>query len=106
MTLVPCIVTSGGDHCDFCNTSPVVTVYPCANFAVNGSSIFPFGLAVGSWAACKRCAELVDAERWEDLTDRAIRKFAKRHGVKEMPGVREQFERVHRAFAEHRLRQC
>src|SRR3984893_16709694 len=79
MTLVPC-VNLGGDHCDFCQSSPVFTVYPCSNFLVNGLPVFP-GRTTGSWATCRKCTELVDQERWSDLTERAYRKFAKRHGA-------------------------
>jgi hypothetical protein len=96
MTLVPCIVPRGGDHCDFCCTPPVIKVYRCSNFALNGQAVFPNGLPMGSWAACRKCAELVDERKWADLTDRALRKFAKRHGVsrRELVAVRAQFAEI------------
>jgi hypothetical protein len=108
MTLVPCIVPRGGDCCDFCCTSPVSTVYVCSNFEVEGNLVFSPELAAGSWAACRVCADLVDSERWNDLTSRAVKKFAKRHGVSllAMVGVREQFAEIHRAFAKHLLRKA
>lgn len=40
MTQVP----GGGDHCDFCHTSPVFTVYARSNFTVNGMDVFQSGL--------------------------------------------------------------
>src|SRR5260370_17235797 len=103
MTLVPCIVPKGGDHCDFCCTSPVSTVYACTNFSIERNSVFPFGLAVGSWAACRICAELVDAGRWNDLTNRSLKKFAKRHGVSPPPflRVRQQLHEIHPPFPRH-----
>jgi len=106
MTLIPCIVPRGGNTCDFCQTSPVFTAYACSNFLVNGNPVFPSGLAVGSWAACRKCTELVDAEKWNDLTERAYRKFAKRHGAArhQMLAVRIQFAEVSRSFSEHRVR--
>src|SRR6266446_3456881 len=105
MTLIPCIVPRGGNTCDFCQTSPVFTAYACSNFLVNGNPVFPSGLAVGSWAACRKCAELVDREKWNDLTERAYRKFAKRHGdARQMLAVRIQFAKVSRSFSEHRVR--
>jgi hypothetical protein len=106
MTLIPC-VNLGGDHCDFCQTSPVFTVYPCSNFLVNGLPVFP-GRATGSWATCRKCAELVDSERWSDLTERAYRKFLKRHGASrhEMMTVRAQFAELSRLFAAHMLKAC
>lgn len=103
MTLKPCIVPIGGDHCDFCQTSPVFTVYPCSNFLVNGLPVFPG--RTGSWATCRKCAELVDSEKWAELTERAYRKFLKRHGAsrQEMLNVKLQFAEVAQLFAVHLL---
>jgi len=108
MTLVPCIVPRGGDHCDFCCASPIVKFYECANFESSGRAVFTSGSAVGLWATCKKCAELVNTGRWSDLTDRAVRKFARRHGLlsrfQELP-IREQFRDLHRRFREHMIRE-
>ncbi len=106
MTPIPCIVPRGGDHCDFCCTSPVFKMYACATLALDGNPVFASGLGVGSWAACRKCAELVNAAKWADLTDRALRKFAKRHGVSrhEILTVRTQFADIHRLFAQHVLK--
>jgi hypothetical protein len=62
MALIPC-ANLGGDHCDFCQSSPVFTVYPCTNFLHNGLSVFP-GRAGGTWATCQKCAQFVDQKRW------------------------------------------
>src|SRR5258707_12842134 len=97
MNSIPCIVPLGGNTCDLCQTSPVFTAYACSNFLVNGNPVFPSGLAVGSWAACRKCSELVDREKWNDLTERAYRKFAKRHGA-----ARHQMLAVRIQFAESR----
>jgi hypothetical protein len=108
MTLVPYIVPRGGDHCDFCCASPILKFYRCANFEWNGHPVFPHGSAVGSWAACRKCGELVDAGRWSDLNDRAFRKFVQKHGsvsrYEELP-LREQFRNLHRSFREHMVRE-
>jgi hypothetical protein len=61
MTRVP-VVPRGGDYCDFCCTPPVFKFYRCVNFSANGNPVFASGLAVGSWAACRTYAELVDQE--------------------------------------------
>jgi hypothetical protein len=105
MTLIPCIVPIGGDHCDFCQMSPVFTAYLCFNFYVNGMPVFP-GRNTGTWATCRKCAELVDKEKWGDLTNRAFRKFQKRHGAAahEMLTVRLQFAEVSRLFAAHMIK--
>jgi len=107
MTLVPCIVPRGGDHCDFCCSSPIAKFYNCANFESSGRAVFAFGSAVGSWAACRKCAELVDKGRWSDLTDRAFRKFAQRHGLSRYEGLplRQQFRDLHQLFREHMIRE-
>jgi hypothetical protein len=62
---------------------------------------------VGSWAACRKCAELVDKSRWSDLTDRAFRKFAQRHGLSRYEGLplRQQFRDLHQLFREHMIRE-
>jgi hypothetical protein len=101
----PCVVPRGGDHCDFCCTSPVFRLYRCANFATKGRPVFSCGVSVGSWATCRRCAQLVDNGKWSDLTDRAVRKFLKRHRVArdEVPAVRAQLAEISRLFAEHVL---
>jgi hypothetical protein len=102
---VPRVVPLGGDYCDFCCAPPVFKVYRCANFSVKGKAVFASGTAVGSWAACRKCAELVDQAKWIRLTDRAVRKFVKRHCVvrQEVAFVRVQLAEVSRLFAEHLL---
>ena len=107
MPLTPCIVPVGGDHCDFCQTSPVFTVYPCSNFVVNGLPVF-LERATGAWATCRKCAELVDREKWSDLTERTYRKFLKRHGASnhELFLVKTQFAELSQLFATHMLKKC
>jgi hypothetical protein len=103
MTLVPC-ANLGGSHCDFCQSSPVFTVYPCSNFLHNGLPVF-LGRTTGPWATCRKCAELVDGKKWSDLTERAYRKFLKKHGASrhEQLVVRAQFAELSRLFAAHML---
>jgi hypothetical protein len=103
MTLVPC-ANLGGDHCDFCQSSPVFTVYPCSNFLHNGLPVF-LARTTGTWATCRKCAELVDGKKWSDLTERAYRRFLKRHGASrhEQLVVRAQFAELSRLFAAHML---
>ena len=64
-------VPQGGDACDFCNTSPAFKGYQCENFEFSGLPLFRSGS--GMWAACRKCSELVDAEKWSSLADRAVR---------------------------------
>ena len=96
-----CVVPRGGDHCDFCCTAPVCKVYRCTNFMAKGQTVFASGLAIGSWAACRKCADLADQGKWSDLTERALRKFAKRHRIArhEVAAVRAQLAEISRLFA-------
>ena len=58
------------------------------------------------WAACRKCSELVDAEKWSSPANRAVRKFVKRNAVprQEVPQLWVQFTEIVRLFAEHRRR--
>lgn len=84
------------------------TVYASSNFTVKGMSVFQPGLPVGSWATCRKCSELVDKKQWSDLSERACREFAKRHGVTrhEMLAVRAQFAELSRLFADNLVKKC
>jgi hypothetical protein len=95
-------VPLGGDHCDFCDTHPVVKLYTCKNFEWDGLPVFSVG-PDGLWAACRRCSELVDAKRWSTLTERALRAFLQKHPTSnyEEPQLWAQFTAINRLFAEH-----
>ena len=97
-------VPKGGDACDFCNTSPAFKGYQCEKFEFSGFPVFRSGS--GLWAACRKCSELVDAEKWSSLADRAVRKFVKRNTVlrQEVPQLWAQFTEIVSLFAEHRRR--
>ena len=99
-------VPAGGDACDFCNTSPSFKGYQCENFEVSGLPVFRNGS--GMWTTCRKCSELVVAEKWSSLADRAVRKFVKRHTVPrhEVAVLWEQFTEIIRLFAEHRKREA
>jgi hypothetical protein len=72
-------VPQGGDACDFCNTSPAFKGYQCENFEINGLPVFKN--RSGMWTTCRKCSELVDAEKWSTLAERAVKQFVKRHTV-------------------------
>lgn len=97
-------VPQGGDACDFCNTSPAFKGYQCDNFEFGGLPVFRSGS--GTRTTCRKCSELVDAEKWLSLTDRAVGKFVKRHTVPrhEVRLLWLQFTEIVRLFAEHRKR--
>jgi hypothetical protein len=97
-------VPQGGDACDFCNTSPAFKGYQCENFEFGGLPVFSRGC--GMWTTCRKCSELVDAEQWSSLADRAVGEFVKRHPGPnhEVPLLRVQFTEIIRLFATHRKR--
>src|SRR5215472_8759531 len=93
-----------GEYCDFCTTEKVFKLYRCKNFVFNNMPVFQNGS--GTWAACKTCAALVDAERWPELTERSFDKFVERHGRisrQDAIGLREQFHTIHQLFREHKI---
>jgi hypothetical protein len=54
-----------------------------------------------------RCAELIDAGRWAELTDRALTNFIKQRGVPRYAqfDVREQFREIHQLFRENLVKE-
>jgi hypothetical protein len=100
------IVPTGGDACDFCNTSPAFKGYQCENFEFSGFPVFKNGS--GMWTTCRRCSELVDAEKWSTLAERAVIKFVKRRAVPrhEVPALWAQFTEIVRLFVEHKRREA
>ena len=50
--------------------------------AVIGENVHTSG---GDWAACDECAELIDADEWEQLLDRVMRSIRRRHAAERRP---------------------
>ena len=99
----------GQEVCDFCYTSPTVRVYGCHNFLIprTGVAVFQHE-SVGGWAACGICADFIDAGRWSELTERAVRRFIKMHRVDRGDElmVRQQFRDIHRLFRDHIIKEA
>jgi hypothetical protein len=98
----------GREMCDFCSERLTTQLYACKNFLVPRTKTALFQHeSVGAWAACRTCAELVDGERWSELTDRALSNFIKQHGVPRYGhcDVREQFREIHQLFREHLVKE-
>jgi len=98
----------GREVCDFCSASPTARLYACRNFIIprTKSAVFQHsrlehGLRVIA------CAVLIDTGHWSQLTDRAFRRFCKKHGVSryEEFEVREQFREIHQLFKEHMVKE-
>jgi hypothetical protein len=94
--------------CDFCNATPVVKVYDAAPLA------FAFAFAPSivhvcdtKWTACAACAELIDQDRWTDLTDRSLETWLAEQrssgvhiGYREREEIRQEMRRMHASFRE------
>ena len=93
----------GREMCDFCSERPTTRIYACKNFVIprTRSSVFQHE-SVGGWVACSKCAELIDAGRWAELTDRAVANFLKQHCVPRYDhlDVRGQFGKIHQLWVD------
>jgi hypothetical protein len=56
--------------CDFCDGRPVAKTYDAAPVLTTFASKLVL-FSETRWTACKKCAELIDQGRWEELTERA-----------------------------------
>jgi hypothetical protein len=66
-----------------------------------------FETPIGRWAACDRCAELIEIEDWPKLAERAVRRFVKQLPMTrdEQLDVKQQLREIHQLFREHRIRE-
>ncbi|HLY62555.1 MAG TPA: hypothetical protein VKV95_17575 [Terriglobia bacterium] len=68
-----------GAICDFCSSQEVFQVYMAEDFtaveleAPDGSPVFLN--STGGWAACHKCAKLVEAAQWAELLERCFDTF-------------------------------
>lgn len=97
-----------GEVCDFCNAVPVVKVYDAAPIA------FAFAFAPSvvqvcdtKWTACFPCAQLIDQDRWNDLTDRTMETWLAEQrsrgvhiGYRERQEIKQEMRRMHASFRE------
>jgi hypothetical protein len=101
-------IWKASELCDFCNATPVVKIYDAAPVA------FAFAFASASvhvrdtkWTACAVCAELIDQNRWTDLTERSMetwlaeqRSRGVRIGYREREEIKQEMQRMHASFRE------
>jgi hypothetical protein len=96
-----------GPICDFCSGKEIYADYPASDFNVwqvpkpDGSK-----LNINSqsdWAACKTCAELIDAESWNALLERSLETFRRKYGaILPEAEMRKSIADLHRQFRENR----
>jgi hypothetical protein len=88
--------------CDFCSHAVYVKCYACYSFVYQKGT--PVEHDSGQeWTACAECASLIDADKWNALTERAVQAFARQHRLTryEVPLIREQMDYLHRAFRQN-----
>jgi hypothetical protein len=57
--------------CDFCSSPAIVKDYACETFkAIDVGPLV--AESVGKWVACAPCAELIDADKWEELAQHSF----------------------------------
>lgn len=69
---VPTVESDAEIHyvCDFCSTPEPRWAYRAQTYAAKiGNAVHH---SIEGWAACDACADLIDAERWEDLRKYAL----------------------------------
>jgi hypothetical protein len=90
--------------CDFCGDAIFIKAYACRSFVYLKGT--PVEQETGEqWAACAECAYLIDRQKWNRLTERAVRAFFR--GI-EMPNrdlhvLREQLQHLHGAFRQYMI---
>jgi hypothetical protein len=96
-----------GPICDFCSGTPIYASYPAKTFTAQQVEN-PDGkkLNINSqadWAACKTCADLVDASQWDALLQRSVKTFrVKFGGMIPERDLRKFISDLHRQFRENR----
>ncbi len=72
----PTSVRGSNPICDFCNDPSVACSYEAAPVVmkVNESIVYSCD---SKWAACAVCAQLIDENRWNELSDRSFELWVK-----------------------------
>jgi hypothetical protein len=101
-------IGEAGKVCDFCSAASVAKIYDAAPIAL----LFAFAPPVvqvcdTKWTACATCTELIDHDRWNDLTDRTMetwlaeqRNRGVRIGDREREEIKQEMRRMHASFRE------
>lgn len=101
-------ICQAGDVCDFCSGIPVVKVYDAAPIAFTVAFAPPIVQVCDTkWTACGICAELIDHDRWTDLTDRTMETWLAEQrsrgvhiGYREREDIKQEMRRMHASFRE------
>lgn len=66
-------------RCDFCNVEDPSWDVPVADFTMSSYEDQPREDSAGGWAACARCAELIQSNQWSALLRHAVASFMMKH---------------------------
>ena len=87
----------GEGHCDFCNDTDPLWEYPCEDFQIPTPTGEPY-VSEGAWAACERCASLIDRSDRLALVNRYVN--TKPRQFRDL--LRPWTTRLHNQFYRHR----
>jgi hypothetical protein len=95
-------------HCDFCGSTDIHKSYAAYDFAIEKHPGGGGRNSESGWAACKRCAHLIDNEYWHRLEDRSVELYFRGHPELHndpvlMSKVRLEIRDLHKLFREHRI---
>jgi len=90
--------------CDFCLGQPVVKSFACRPFVMLETGQWEH-ISDTSWVACEECSELVDAERWLELSERALEQLVKQFAPaqNDIPAIRAKIRELHQIFRANRI---
>lgn len=86
--------------CDFCAAREIFRIYPVRDHYVAISQ----ATSTEGWAACLLCAELIDAEKWNVLAERALANFIRQHpeAKENRLELRQLIQELHQGFRDNR----
>jgi hypothetical protein len=78
---VDVVLPIGGEEseCDFCTSKPTTRSFPARTYLAGITHDGRFLRSVGDWAACAKCAELIDANEPDRLAHHATTKLVANH---------------------------
>jgi hypothetical protein len=59
--------------CDFCSEPGPFWTYMATNFDVEFAQMNTISTSIGAWAACGQCHRLIEADKYRELCERALR---------------------------------
>jgi hypothetical protein len=97
-------VGPSGPVCDFCLGQPVVKSYACRPFVMLETLPWEH-ISDESWAACKECSNLIDSERWPELSERAVQQIVRQFAPAQddISAIRAKIRELHQVFRANRI---